>query len=57
MHYSFSGSVHVDADSEDDAFAKVERYRSEYFQQSLEEGDFPGDSDIEVEYANKVDGE
>ena len=57
MNYSFGGSVHIDANSEDEAFAEVHSNRAEYFQQSMEEGDFPDNSDIEVEYANKVDGE
>ena len=50
----FSGTVHVEADSEDEAIDIVDSAKSEYLQDSLDSGDFPDKQDIEVEYANKI---
>lgn len=49
---SMSFSAIIEAESEDAAIAIAEKSPVEFFIQSLEEGDEPAASDIEVEFAN-----
>jgi len=57
MEFRYRGSVTVEADTADAALDQVEAHKETYFQQAVEEGAFPWEDEIEVEYANRVQEE
>ena len=54
MTFNFSGDITVEADDADAAIDYVEANRDSAFQQAMEEGAFPDNEDIEVDFANRA---
>lgn len=57
MSFNYRGSVTIEAESEDAALDEVEAHKETYFQEAVEEGAFPWEDEIEVEYANRIQEE